>query len=61
MANKKIKANLLDASQIEKTLVRLDSNRETIVIMMRYGGAMDQIARELGYYEQELVEEILLP
>ena len=43
---------------MKKTLVRLDSNRETIVIMMRYGGAIDQIARELGYSEQELVEYI---
>ena len=43
---------------MKKTLVRLDSNRETNVIMMRYGGAIDQIARELGYSEQELVAYI---
>ena len=41
-----------------KTLVKLDSNRETIIVMMRYGGAVDQIAEELGYSEQELVEYI---
>ena len=43
---------------MEKTLVKLDSNRETIIVMMRYGGAVDQIAEELGYSEQELVEYI---
>ena len=43
---------------MEKTLVKLDSNRETIIVMMRYGGAIDQIAEELGYSEQELVEYI---
>ena len=44
--------------RMKKTLVRLDSNRETIIVMMRYGGAIDQIAEELGYSEQELVEYI---
>ena len=29
-----------------------------IIVMMRYGGAVDQIAEELGYSEQELVEYI---
>ena len=43
---------------MKKTLVHLDSNRETIIVMMRYGGAIDQIAEELGYPEQELVEYI---
>ena len=43
---------------MKKTLVHLDSNRETIIVMMRYGGAIDQIAEELGYSEQELVEYI---
>ena len=43
---------------MKKTLVRLDSNRDTIIVMMRYGGAIDQIAEELGYSEQELVEYI---
>merc|ERR1711964_523698 len=44
--------------RMKKTLVHLDSNRETIIVMMRYGGAIDQIAEELGYSEQELVEYI---
>jgi len=43
---------------MKKTSVHLDSNRETIIVMMRYGGAIDQIAEELGYSEQELVEYI---
>ena len=43
---------------MKKTSVHLDSNREAIIVMMRYGGAIDQIAEELGYSEQELVEYI---
>ena len=43
---------------MKKTSVHLDSNRETIIVMMQYGGAIDQIAEELGYSEQELVEYI---
>ena len=33
-------------------------HRETIIVMMRYGGSVDQIARDLGIYEKVLVKYI---
>ena len=34
--------------------------RETIVVMMRYGGCVDQIAKDLGMRESTLVDYIRL-
>lgn len=33
-------------------------HRETIIVMMRYGGSVDQIAQDLGIYEKVLVKYI---
>lgn len=43
---------------------RIEANpavyRETIVVMMRYGGCVDQIAKDLGMRESTLVDYIRL-
>jgi len=36
----------------------LSMYRETIVVMMRYGGCVDKIARDLGMVEDDLVKYI---
>tara|TARA_Y100000034_G_scaffold80863_1_gene96963 strand:- start:1078 stop:1371 length:294 start_codon:yes stop_codon:yes gene_type:complete len=36
----------------------LSMYRETIVVMMRYGGCVDKIARDLGIVESDLVRYI---
>ena len=35
-----------------------DPHKETIIVMMRYGGSVDQIAQDLGIYENVLVKYI---
>ena len=40
------------------SLINLESYREVIIEMMRYGGAVDQIAVELKCSEQDLIHFI---
>ena len=35
-----------------------EAHKETIIVMMRYGGSVDNIATDLGLYEKVLVKYI---
>lgn len=35
-----------------------EPHRETIIVMMRYGGGVDNIARQLGLVESDLIKYI---
>ena len=41
------------------SLINLESYREVIIEMMRYGGAVDQIADKLKCSEHGLIEQLL--
>ena len=41
---------------MKKALLPVDSYKDFIIVVMRHGGSVDQIAKDLGYSEQELVE-----
>ena len=43
---------------MKKALLPVDSYKDFIIVVMRHGGSVDQIAKDLGYSEQELVEYI---
>ena len=43
---------------MKKAVLPVDSYKDFIIVVMRHGGSVDQIAKDLGYSEQELVEYI---
>ena len=43
---------------MKKALLPVDSYKDFIIVVMQHGGSVDQIAKDLGYSEQELVEYI---
>ncbi len=43
---------------MKKALLPVDSYKDFIIVVMRHGGSVDQIAKDLRYSEQELVEYI---